>query len=188
MKRRSKELITSVERIATRVLSNWRPAAEGERKAVVFDIDGTLTPSVLAISTPRSGAADAVKAFFDAGFEIIYVSARVRLLQSGLNAWLVENGFPAGNLHMTETRGDRADHGAFKKRVLRAYADNGWTFAAAFGDSTSDFNAYVHGGVPEDRIFALRRRGSNRCQKGTWEGCYGGWEDLRNVIAKILAE
>jgi len=30
------------------------------------------------------------------------------------------------------------------------------------------------------------RRGSNRCQKGTWEGCYGGWEDLRNRVGSTV--
>jgi len=186
--RRSKGIISSAERIAAQALASLDAAVHGERKAVVFDIDGTLTPSILSVRTPRQGAAEAVKAFFDAGFDIVYISARVRLLQSGVSDWLDKHGFPDGQLHMTESREDRLDTGAFKKRVLKAYADHGWSFAAAFGDSTSDFNAYVYAGVPHDRIYALRRRGAAGCQAGVWQGCYGGWEDLRQTIADILAE
>lgn len=186
--RRSNGILSSAERIAARALATLDAAVHGERKAVVFDIDGTLTPSVLSISTPRVGAAEAVKAFFDAGFEIVYISARVRLLQSHVPGWLAKHGFPQGELHMTESREDRLDTGAFKKRVLKTYADHGWRFSAAFGDSTSDFNAYVYAGVPQDRIFALRRRGATGCQPGTWHGCYGGWEELRQSIADILKD
>ncbi|MFT6425222.1 MAG: phosphatidate phosphatase PAH1 [Celeribacter sp.] len=157
------------------------------RNAVIFDVDGTLTPSVLSILRPRHGAAEAVRAFCDAGFEIIYLSARIRILQSGLNDWLAKNGFPAGHLHMTQNRADRTDTAAFKARVLKRYVDDGWAFTAAFGDSSSDFQAYVQSGVPLDRIFALRRKGHTGCQPGVWQGCYGGWDELRAQIASILA-
>ena len=158
------------------------------RKAVIFDVDGTLTPSVLSIIRPRHGAADAVRAFCDAGFEIIYLSARIRILQSGLNDWLTKNGFPAGHLHMTQNREDRTDTAAFKERVLQSYVKTGWSFAAAFGDSSSDFQAYVKSGIPMERIFALRRQGHAHCQPGVWQGCYGGWDELRAKIAAILVE
>lgn len=48
---------------------------------VVFDIDGTLTPKVSAIHTARDGAATAVKTFADAGYQVIYVSARIQLFR-----------------------------------------------------------------------------------------------------------
>ena len=107
-------------------------------QAVVFDIDGTLTPSRLAIYTAREDAAKAVRVFADAGYKIIYLSARTQLFQSGIPNWLKENHFPEGSINVPQTDKDSSDHAAFKERVLNAYKKNGWTFVAAYGDSVTD--------------------------------------------------
>jgi phosphatidate phosphatase PAH1 len=157
-------------------------AAPGKSKAVVFDIDGTLTPDVHTLNTARNGAADAVNTFAAAGITIVYLTARVPLFQSGIPAWLEKNGFPEGRIHVTETREDRKDHAAFKLRVLEDYRSRGWTFTAAFGDSSSDFQAYAGAGIPGGRIFALRRKGDENCQPGPWSGCYVSWAELQDAI------
>ncbi|MGB3316780.1 MAG: hypothetical protein WBB85_20485, partial [Albidovulum sp.] len=146
-----------------------------QSECVVFDIDGTLTPEVLSIKTAREGAATAVRAFADSGYLIVYLSARIPLLQGGIRDWLEENGFPPGRLHVTESRYDREDHAAFKKRVLEAYTAGGCGFVAAYGDSSSDFEAYASVGISPQRIFALKREGKKTCQTGAWAGCYATW-------------
>ena len=59
--------------------------AQDARQAVVFDIDGTLTPNVYAIAIARPNAAEAATLYADAGIEIIYLTARVRLFQDGVD-------------------------------------------------------------------------------------------------------
>lgn len=162
-------------------------AADG-RRAVVFDIDGTLTPNVYAISFARSGAAEAVRAYADAGVAVIYLTARIPMFQDGVADWLVENGFPAGQLHLTETAADEDDHAAFKRRVLEGYRAQGWAFVAAFGDSSSDFKAYADVGIAKADVFALRRVGAWDCKSGPWQACYEDWPDLMPAIADTLAD
>lgn len=69
-------------------------------QAVVFDIDGTLTPSRWAIYTAREDAAKAVDVYADAGYKIIYLSARTQLFQSGIPNWLKKNQFPEGSINV----------------------------------------------------------------------------------------
>nr|SPS05628.1 conserved exported protein of unknown function [Candidatus Nitrotoga fabula] len=52
-------------------------------QAIVFDIDGTLTPYPAAISIARQDAARAVHLYADKGYKIIYLSARIPLFQPG---------------------------------------------------------------------------------------------------------
>ena len=155
-------------------------------ECVVFDIDGTLTPKVSAVHTARDGAAAAVQTFADAGYMIIYLSARIRLLQDGIPGWLEQNGFPSGRLHLTESREERKDHAAFKAGVLQDYRAAGWRCIAAYGDSSSDFEAYASAGISPQRIFALKRAGADSCQPGEWAGCYETWEEQMGIILDII--
>lgn len=150
----------------------------GHQQAVVFDIDGTLTPTPRAIRTAREDAASAAQRFADQGYQIVYLSARVRLLQSGIPGWLHDHGFPEGVIHVPQGRADSGDHAAFKTRILQQYRDKGWRFAAAFGDSSTDFQAYAAAGIPPERVFALRRAGADACQPGAWQACLPAWTAL----------
>lgn len=150
----------------------------GADRAVVFDIDGTLTPSVWAYRIARPKAAAAVRSYADSGALIIYLSARRRLFQHEMPEWLAEHGFPAGPLHLTETPDDRADTVAFTTRILTVYIDKGWQIVAAYGDSSSDFTAYAAAGIPKDHVFALRRWANDGCQSGVFQGCHFDWVDI----------
>ncbi len=156
-------------------------------QAVVFDIDGTLTPSLLAIYTAREDASKAVCVFADAGYKIIYLSARIQLFQSGIPSWLKENHFPEGSIIVPQTDEDSSDHTAFKKRVLYAYKKNRWTFVAAYGDSSTDFDAYTEVGISEDRVFALRRKGETSCEPGRWKQCLSGWTEHISFITNLVS-
>jgi hypothetical protein len=165
------------------------PAPPDRNRAVVFDIDGTLTTGVHAIGDTRTGAVAAVRAYAAAGYRVIYLSARHPLLQWHLPVWLERHGFPDGPIHVTESQSQRRDHAAFKHGVLEVYRANGWVLAAAYGDSSTDFDAYRDAGIDRERIFALRRQGAEVCEPGVWAACFAGWpEQMQLIDALISAE
>lgn len=156
-------------------------------QAVVFDIDGTLTPKILAIYIVRDDAANAVRLYADKGYKIIYLSARPQPFQTGIPDWLKKNHFPEGSIHVSETAKDTSDPEAFKKRILGEYKEKGWKFVAAYGDSPTDFEAYKDVGIQKDRIFALLREGDDKCQsdESKWSECLHSWTEHMDKIAKI---
>lgn len=161
-------------------------APHQDSPAVVFDIDGTLTPDLLSIHTPRKGSAQAVQHYADNGYAIIYLSARVRWLQSGIPEWLEENGFPNGNVHVPQTFSERNDSVTFKSRILNAYQSKGWQLFSAYGDSSTDFEAYNSADIPSNRVFALKRNDEDACQPGIWAACLPSWPPHLIKIQQML--
>lgn len=93
--------------------------------AVVFDIDGTLTPDVRSFSDVRPDATRAVRSYFDKGYKVIYLSTRFSLLQNGIPSWLKENGFPDSSLHVAQTDADDNNPAMFKSRIMKEYQARG---------------------------------------------------------------
>lgn len=147
--------------------------------AVIFDIDGTLTPNVHAIFTARPDAAKAVGAFAAKGYQIVYLSARNPWLQTGLPDWLTENHFPAGALHVPQNLTEHLNPDTFKTQILNRYKQKGWRLAFAYGDSSTDFVAYAAAGIPQEQTYALLREGETTCQAGAWKQCLSSWQELR---------
>lgn len=165
------------------------PPSKSQGQAVVLDIDGTLTPKNMAVHEPRPGAAEAVRALSAKGYKIIYLTTRIPLYQSGLPDWLRQNGFPEGILHVAQSGEERDQAGKFKARVLAAYLQRGWRLAYAYGDSSTDFTAYAEAGIPRERVFGLRRKGSKDCQIGVYQTCLAGWtEHLPYIESEIASE
>lgn len=152
--------------------------------AIVSDIDGTLTPNVALFWEMRPDAANAISALSNKEYKIIYITARHPLFQSGLPNWLRENGFPEGTLHVAQTCEERDNPEIFKARILNQYVENGWQLEYAYGDSSTDFIAYAEAGIPKDRVFALKRKGSNDCQDGIYQVCIDGWSEYLSYISK----
>lgn len=150
--------------------------------AVVFDIDGTLTPGVARFTQVRSGAAQAVQRYAAKGCKVIYLSARVNFLRGRIPDWLKKNGFPAGSLHVRNGYRNRENVAAFKARILKEYSARGWNLVDGYGDSSTDFEAYADAGIPKDHVFALLRRGDNVCQSGEWQSCLKDWRDHLSYI------
>lgn len=152
--------------------------------AVVFDIDGTLTPSVLAVTEARPVAAEAVTAYSKKGYAVIYLSTRVPAFQSGLPDWLKQNGFPDGAIHVAQTTEERENAADYKSGILERYLKRGWHLAYAYGDSSTDFEAYAKAGIPTAHVFALKRRGENQCQDGVYQQCLDGWEQILPFVER----
>lgn len=155
-------------------------------EAVVSDIDGTLTPGNLAFSEARPAAAQTVAAYSSKGYAIIYLSTRIPGFQTDLPAWLQRNGFPKGTIHVAQTPEERANATDYKSGILARYVQQGWHLAYAYGDSSTDFQAYARAGIPAEHVFALERRGQDKCQAGVYQQCLDGWEqNLRFVEHQV---
>lgn len=153
------------------------PAPFQNKQAVVFDIDGTLTPEVVDIFTARAKAAEVANTIAQKGYQIIYLSTRNGWFSSGIPAWLEQHHFPKGVIHVAQTRDERCHADVYKTGMLKQYTDLGWKIEYAFGDSDTDFIAYHNIGLPQERVFALRRASYTVCQSGIWAKCLNGWED-----------
>lgn len=150
-------------------------AGPAQAHAVVFDIDGTLTPAVMAIFEARPDAARAVHAYADKGYAIIYLSTRTGWLSAEVPDWLQRHGFPQGSVHIAQTAQERDHPDDYKAALLREFRARGWVVDYAYGDSSTDLTAYAAAGVPADHVFALRRRGQAACQAGASAACLDGW-------------
>jgi acid phosphatase class B len=164
------------------------PMSGKQSQAVVFDIDGTLTPRDVDVFEPRPSAAQAVNAFKTKGYAIVYITTRVPLFQAELPNWLKQNGFPPGTLHVAQTADERARPDQYKAGILARYVNAGWKLAYAYGDSTTDFEAYAKVGIPKERVYALKRRGESDCQQGAYALCLDGWAQHLPFIASDVAE
>jgi len=151
-------------------------------KAVIFDIDGTLTPNNISIFTARPDAAHIVNLYADKGYKIIYLSARNMFFQFNIPCFLKENGFPIGNIHVPQQSSDRDDFAAFKQKLLMRYQNKGWNLVAAYGDSTSDFKAYAAVGIDPEHIYSIKREGAQTCQPGPWSQCLQSWSEQVDSI------
>lgn len=158
------------------------PAPQSAAQAVVFDIDGTLTPDVHNVFKVRAHAAEAVRLYADKGYHVIYLSARVRPLQFNIRDWLEKHAFPDGSVHVTETSAHRSDHALFKTEILNLYNEQGWDLVYAYGDSATDFEAYANAGIASNRVFALQRKGDDSCKEGGWKSCLNGWTEHLEFI------
>ena len=161
-------------------------ARPGQERAVVIDIDGTLTPKKHAINTVRADAVEAVNTLAAKGYVIIYLSARMRALAGGIPDWLRDNGFPEGSLQLAQTHEHRRHPADFKAGVLARFSELGWTIEYAYGDSSTDFEAYAAAGIPKEHVFALRREGQDSCQVGEWNSCLAGWTEHLNFIRQFV--
>ena len=145
--------------------------------SVVFDIDGTLTPTPVNIFGVRPDAARAVQAYVDKGYAVIYATARPLLFEDYTRNWLATNGFPDRPLYMA-TLEQSADPAPYKTALLsQLEADEDRVFVYGYGDSTTDFTAYANVGIPVDHTWALLRGGETECQPGEYEGCIPGYTD-----------
>jgi phosphatidate phosphatase PAH1 len=147
-------------------------ASAAGNDVVVFDIDGTLTKDPLS-STPHPGAVDAVKAYKAKGYAVVYLTARWKPVQElYTRAWLALNGFPNQPLYMSSSLllSDSATV-RYKTTTLSKIESGPPEVVYAYGDSSTDFQAYANAGVVASNVYALKRSGSASCEPGGWNSC-----------------
>ena len=145
-------------------------------KAVVFDVDATLTTSdaevfeeVLAGKIPdmRPDADKVVNAYAKAGFFVVYLTGRPTALRQKSKDWLAAKGFPESFLrvtdHVREAMPTEDGVQKFKQRALDTMKAQGLDFVQAYGNAPTDICAYAHAGIPAEKTFILGRHGGEGC-------------------------
>jgi hypothetical protein len=138
------------------------------QRAVVFDVDGTLTTSdgelfeELVGAGPAEMFADAERVarhWADTGHLVVYVTGRPYLLQTSTRAWLDAHGLPPGPLFTPARLRDAVPRqggvGAYKTGVLRDLLAAGLDIARAYGNASTDVCAYAAAGIAPDRTYIV---------------------------------
>lgn len=147
-------------------------ASAAGNDVVVFDIDGTLTKDTLS-NSPHPGAVDAVKAYKAKGYAVVYLTARWKPAQElYTRAWLALNGFPNLPLYMSSSLllSDSATVN-YKTSTLAKIEVGSPEVKYAYGDSSTDFQAYANAAVASSNVYALKRSSSSSCEPGAWNAC-----------------
>lgn len=128
------------------------------RPAIVVDLDDTVVPSPLGAISALSPLGPAPAPFCDAAavlrrftehYQVIYLTARPRILEAGTLAWLDDHGFPCAPVIFACTLLESGQpQAAYKAAVLSRLTARGWTLAWGIGDKPSDVAAYRSAGVP----------------------------------------
>ena len=161
------------------------PPIQKIAQAVVFDIDGTLTPDVFTIFEAREDASRAVRLFAEKGYKIFYLSTRVSWASANIPGWLTGHDFPSGSVHVAQTDKERDFPDDYKTQMLKTIMSEGWDISYTYGDSYTDFLAYARAGIPKDRVFALRRKYDPHCQRGDWRDCLKGWTEHLEFVQSV---
>ncbi len=169
------EILAVVAADGSRALAKLYTIAP-KTKAVVFDVDATLTTSdaevfeeVLAGKIPdmRPDADKVVNAYAKAGYFIVYLTGRPTALRQKSKDWLAAKGFPDSFLrvtdHVREAMPTEDGVQKFKQRALDKMKSQGLEFVQAYGNAPTDICAYSHAGIPVEKTFILGRHAGEGC-------------------------
>lgn len=152
-------------------------------QAVVFDIDGTLTTGdselILDLATSiyngshvpemYPGGPEVVWSWSDKGYLPIYLTGRPDMLRERSQQWLVDMGFPAGAVHLTDTNGQALPTSGGVATYKREFIQKVQTeaqaeFYAAYGNASTDIEGFEGAGIDKARTFII---GANGGDSGT---------------------
>jgi len=163
---------------ATAVEPPALPTCENVRHAVVTDVDETLTTAdselwkqvlVNPAYNPleRPDASEMLAAYAAKGYWIVYVTARPEQLQlrdgrterKATNDWLDAIGSPrTGDRSMTFLAPDVFSGllpRGYKGEVVKSLQASGFSVDYAYGNASTDFQAYADAGLPLERTFSI---------------------------------
>jgi len=163
-------------------------AMNGTFPAVVFDIDGTLTPDCINLFDIREYAVDAVNLWLDKGYKVITVTARPQDFISFTDFYLNLIGIPTDRLtssvYAPICYTVNEERRAFKRDQILEQAERfDLNFIYAYGDSATDFQSYDDVGILKENTFALLRWGCTECEPGNYADCFSSYEDHLNFIS-----
>lgn len=141
-------------------------AIEPGKKAVVFDIDETLTVSDLEQILDYTGveAADArpaagvlVNEYIDRGYYPVFITARSYWYAKGSRAWLRNTlNLPEFTLRTTFSNETGLNAAAeYKTEVINEMKDAGMEFFRAYGNADTDAEAFINAGIPLSNTYII---------------------------------
>jgi hypothetical protein len=137
----------------TRASGRAWTVAPGTR-AVLFDVDGTLTTGDTELLEDLLGD-DAPN--LREGHLVVYLTGRIYALRGSTRRWLDGHGFPPGPLFTVEDHLDalptHARVGEFKRRRIADLIAAGLVFDAAYGNAATDVCAYAEAGIDPARTW-----------------------------------
>lgn len=157
-------------------------AIEPGKKAVVFDIDETLTLSDLEqildytgveAAAARPAAGQLVQEYMDRGYHPVFVTARSYWYAKGSRRWLRETlNLPDFTLRTTLSNEQGLFETAqYKTDVLNEFKAAGMEFIRAYGNADTDAEAFNNAGIPlADTYMIGENAGINGTQAITTEG------------------
>jgi phosphatidate phosphatase PAH1 len=148
------------------------------RKAVVFDIDATLTTSdtevfeeILAGAVPemRAAADQVVERYADKGYFVVYLTGRPYFLDPASRSWLADLGFPRGPIRTTDSVSEalptEGGVGAHKQAYLEELTDGpGVDLRYAYGNASTDVCAFARAGIAPERTYIIGDHGGEACE------------------------
>jgi len=149
---------------------------ETGRKAVIFDVDGTLTTTDfeaykdyvgLKTATPYPNAINMVNAYKNKGYQIIYLTARPYWVAKDAREWFANREMPTGHYRSNayaglvppNTQAHKTDYVRYLKNTV------GLDIVRAYGNALTDIAAYAEGGIdPKDTWIIGVNEGKNDTQ------------------------
>jgi phosphatidate phosphatase PAH1 len=153
------------------------PDCVAVKQVLVTDIDETLTTSdaefVLQILDPnhdparRAGGPELMQSYAERGYVIHYLTARARTIaledgtpcEQATREWLERHGFPWGEGRAWLSLADELVTGeataTYKAAAIQARQAEGYTYAYAYGNATTDIEAYALAGIPKANTFIV---------------------------------
>jgi len=148
---------------------------DDKTKAVVFDVDETLTTGngelieqlVLDANPEMRQDANAIVREWDrAGWFVAYVTGRPHQLTDITRKWLDANDFPQGILRTSENFGVSMSGDAtqlYKATVMQDMIRTGLDFRYAYGNAATDICAYSIAGIDPVRTFIVGPNAGQGC-------------------------
>lgn len=146
-------------------------------KAVIFDVDGTLTigdseifQEILLGQDPElyPGGPDVVGRWAEQGYFVVYLTGRPYFLNPASRRWLERHGFPDGPLRTTDSLAEAVPNAggvqAYKLAWIRHLEMTaGLDFVAAYGNAPTDICAYAQSGIDVDATWIIGPHGGEAC-------------------------
>ena len=157
-------------------------AIEPGKKAVVFDIDETLTKSDLEqildytgieAAEARPAAGQLVQEYLDRGYHPVFITARSYWYAKGSRRWLRETlNLPDFTLRTTLANEQGLFETAqYKTDVMNEMKAAGLEFFRAYGNADTDAEAFNNAGIPLSETYIIgENAGINGTQPLTSEG------------------
>lgn len=154
-------------------------------RLTVFDIDGTLTTSDLElvkdvitdvfepilrgtyVPTAHPYARELVEERERRGGVPIFLTGRPYWLTKGSREWLSGMRIPVGALHTTDSNSEALTRvAAYKTAFLTSLKAQGFVLEAAYGNATTDIEAYAAAGIPKTDTFIIGKHGGESGTRG----------------------